>query len=199
QDLNDGDVLNVQDPQYKSMNIRALLTENPPNGSVKFYLNEAPYRVENQPPYIMAVNKRKWWSTSGSYTVQAIPFSKKKGMGVSGKSLTVTFSIVDNRKGDEAIAARQQNQMGKSTGELISAYPVPTDRFIHVSVYEDVADLRVQVVIRGIHSQVLFNEVILFNGGSCTLDLEKIGLNDGIYYLQLRTPVMNKTIKFIKE
>lgn len=200
QNLKDGDVLNVKDPRYKHMNIQALLTEQAPNGSVTFHLNEVPYRVENHPPYIMAVNKRKWWTNSGSYTVQATPFSKKNGRGVPGKSLAVTFSIIaDEPEPGKTLAARQQSQAEKVTGEWISAYPVPSDRFIHLSIYEDVANLRVQVVIRGIQSQVLFNQVMVFNGGVCTLDLEKIGLSDGVYYLQLRTSAMNRTIKFIKE
>jgi hypothetical protein len=199
QDLRTGDVLNVQEPQYKFINIRAVLSEDPLRGSVRFYLNEASYRVENQPPYIMAPGKRKWWSSSGSYTVQAIPFSKKKANGVAGQPLSVTFIIADDGKRHADIAARQQEETEKVTGELISAYPVPTDRYIHVSVYEDVPDLRVHVLIRNIHSHVLFNEIMVIDGKPFTLDLEKIGLKDGLYYLQLRTPTMSKTVKFIKE
>lgn len=199
QDLRNGDVLNAQDPRYKWMNIRALLTENPVNGSVKFSLNETPYRIENQPPYIMVSGNRRWWTNSGSYTVQATPFSKKHGKGASGKSLDVNFTIVDDRKGSSDMASRQQGQAGKPSGEFVTAFPVPTDRLIHVSVFEDVPDLRVQVVIRNIHSQIVFSELRVINGGPFTLDLEKIGLNDGIYYLQLRAPAMNQSIRFIKE
>lgn len=101
QELRDGDVLNAHDPRLMHFNIGAELTQSAYRGSVRFSVNGEPYRNENQSPYLMVSGNRKWWSAPGSYTVSALPYSKKNSNGVPGVALTVNFVITDEETPSE--------------------------------------------------------------------------------------------------
>jgi subtilisin family serine protease len=201
-ELHNGDELNASDPQLRNMNIRARVTETHETGSVIFYLNESLFRIDNKSPFTLAAGSSRWWSKSGLYTLSARPNSNGNGKGVAGDSLAVSFNILDGSDHNGNAAARSMDsstQDEKETETFMNLFPIPAQGVLHVQFSGDMSTKRAQLIIRNIHSQVLYNEFIVITSEPHILDLEKMFLSNGIYYLQLRTQGMIRNLKFIKE
>jgi uncharacterized repeat protein (TIGR03803 family) len=202
QTLRDDDIINVEDSRFKNMNINALLNRRSQRGSVKFFLNEEPYNIENEAPYTMVSGNRTWWGEAGHYTVRATPYSKKNGKGVPGTSLMVAFIINDTDKRRTDVAAGRQmatieKQIEKNA--VVKIYPVPANHLLNVFVSDDNESGPTNIIIRNIHSQVLFNGFISISSEPLTLDLDELGLINGIYFLQVRSRTTNTSVRFIRE
>ena len=199
-ELVDGDVLLAGDLRLHNMNIKATLTQNPFAGSLQFYLDEMPYHVENGAPYIMFSGNRKWWDEPGMHTVSATPFGNKNGKGVHGKSLTVRFSIIaaEHKNSNIAVNASTVEATNESS-RSVSVYPVPAQGTLHVQMAGHLHDQPTQLIITNIYSEVLFKRSLAGTENTITLDLDKLGLMRGMYYLQLRTATTNSSIRFIKD
>ena len=201
--LHDGDIISFEKSQFKNMNIHANLNRSTHGGSVDFFLDDVPFRIANQSPYVMVSGRPRWWGTPGQYTVRATPYSKKNGKGVPGTSWTVSFTIAEPEKQKTTtIASARQTAIIEGQSEekkLINLYPVPADRVLNVLIraYENSGSA--YVIIRNVQSQVVFNGLMTTTTEGLKLDLEKLGLTDGIYFLHLRTPGMNTNIRFVKE
>jgi hypothetical protein len=96
--LNEGDVLNILDPAFNSIRIRAH-TEPMQVAYVKFWLNGQFVRRENGFPYILSGDNNgvyyPWNPMPGDYTLLAIPYIKSGNKEYEGKSLTVNFKLVE--------------------------------------------------------------------------------------------------------
>jgi hypothetical protein len=96
--LNEGDKLNILDPAFKSIRIRAN-TEPNQVAYVKFWLNGQFVRRENGFPYILSGDNNgiyyPWNPKPGDYTLLAIPYIKSGNKEYEGKSLTVNFKLVE--------------------------------------------------------------------------------------------------------
>jgi subtilisin family serine protease len=200
QELHDGDELNANDPQLQNMNIRALVTENHEVGSVMFHLNESLFRIDNKSPFTLAAGSNRWWSGSGLYTVSARPYTNGNARGIAGDSLAVSFYIVD--KSDRNSTARSMDPSTQEEGvtrPFVNLYPVPAQGTLHVHFNGNLLTMRAQLIIRNIHGQVIYNEFMVITNEPHVLDLDKMFLSGGIYYLQVRTDDVSKNLKFVKE
>jgi hypothetical protein len=97
--LLNGQVVNLATLPTKNLNIRAN-TMPEKVGSVRFYYNDTKgYRLENGAPYMFAGDQdgvyASWTPKAGTHTIKAIPYKRSKTSGGSGKSLTVTFKVID--------------------------------------------------------------------------------------------------------
>jgi hypothetical protein len=201
-ELHNGDELNASDPQLRNMNIRARVTETHETGSVIFYLNESLFRIDNKSPFTLAAGSSRWWSKSGLYTLSARPNSNGNGKGVAGDSLAVSFTILDGSDHNGNAAARSMDsstQDEKETETFMNLFPIPAQGVLHVQFSGGMSTKRAQLIIRNIHSQVLYDEFIIITSEPHILDLEKMSLTNGIYYLQLRTQGIIRNLKFVKE
>ena len=202
QELRDGDVLNAHDPRLTGFNIGAELTQSAYRGSVLFYLNGERYRNENQPPYLMVSGTRKWWDDPGLYTVSALPYSKKNSKGVPGVPLTVSFVIEGHGDGGAMIAAGRESDKPQSdddAGLYAIIYPVPAKDVLDILVQNANGYSQTQVIIRDMQGHVRYNGYLSLSADPVTFDLRPLGLTKGIYYLQLQTSALRKSIRFIKE
>lgn len=94
--LTDGTVINLNDYANTKFNIRADV--NPDSGgSVKFELNDKT-RIDNNNPYALFGddngNYNGWRPKVGDYRLTATPYSKNRGRGDAGQSLSISFSVV---------------------------------------------------------------------------------------------------------
>lgn len=102
QTLTSGTVIDLATISGKAINIRAN-TSPQKIGSVIMNLSGTEVRTqkENILPYTLFGDNEKgtynaWYPKTGSYALQAIPYSAANGKGVTGSGLTVSFSVVDN-------------------------------------------------------------------------------------------------------
>jgi hypothetical protein len=200
-DLLEGDTLDVSDPALRRMNVRAIVTPNSAIGSVRFWLDGESFRTDNTAPYTL-VNNKVWWDEAGPYSVTATPYTIAYGKGVPGGSLTVHFHIVTQDDETLARATESGTATGISTAARITLYPMPAKDELHIRLEDDapVPSGEVYLTIRNIHGQVVYN--ITTPAGSLRdyiLNLTKASLSSGLYYLQLRTEGMDRSLRFIKE
>ncbi len=95
--LNDGDVVNLF--YTPNVNVRANLCVEP-IGSVKFNLNGPTAKVENTAPYAIAGdspagNYNKWNISTGTHTIEAIPFSGSGASGTMGTGKLITIHVIN--------------------------------------------------------------------------------------------------------
>ena len=93
--LVDGAVITLNNPPQK-FNIRANI--NPEKvGSVLFELNGKTRKDNNSPYSLFGDNQgiyNEWKNPRvGQYTLTAVPYSKKRGQGNAGQSMTISFSV----------------------------------------------------------------------------------------------------------
>ena len=93
--LNEGDILYLDDLKAKGQTIVANTTGQP--GSVKFFLNNRFYNLENVFPYTLTGDSetyfKPWIPQAGAYTLAATPYSKSNGGGGAGQPLTIHFTV----------------------------------------------------------------------------------------------------------
>ena len=96
--LSNGSVINknTQGP----WSIRAEVCDISKVGSVRFHINSQYHRNENIAPYSIngdgGGNYTPWNPNSGSYQIEAIPYSGKNGGGTQGISRMITIAIIDS-------------------------------------------------------------------------------------------------------
>jgi hypothetical protein len=158
------------------------------------------YHVENKAPYNMFWGNRKWLDEPGMHTVSAAPYGSKLGKGVPGKSLSVRFSIIaaENKNSSTAVNANTVEASNDSS-RSVSVYPVPAQGTLQVLMAGHLDDQPTQLIITNIYSEVLFKTFLAGTENTITLDLDKLGLIRGVYYLQLRTATTNSSVRFIKD
>jgi len=93
-----GAKINLAKLPTRKLNIRAN-TKPAEVGSIRFVLAGRGGRVEGDAPYSMAGddkgNYKPWTPRPGAYRLTAKPYSQANARGKAGKSLTITFWIID--------------------------------------------------------------------------------------------------------
>jgi len=199
QDLNEGDVVNVAAPQLKTFNIEASLNRNAEKGSVQFYVNGKLFWTENREPYIMVTGNRRWWKEPGSYTVTAIPYSQRNGQGAPGTSLTVSFTIAEIPTEQSLTVVEESVTTNGREQDAVSVYPVPARDVMYILLNEGFPEQDLMVVIRDSQGQLRFKKLTRLTSHPYMLKLTEMGLNNGIYHLQLSRREVTQSITFIKE
>jgi hypothetical protein len=172
-DLTDNDQFGVSG----RFNIRA--NTNNLTSSVEFYLN-GKWHGENQEPYALFgdrfANYSKGRLKPGDYTLTATAYSDNNQKGVKGNTLTIHFTVIDDR-------ADQQSREAAEPSVMIDVFPNPI-----------VNDARIEVIAPpDSHANVTFinstgNIVRQINGyadglGLLSKDISVADLPKGIYYV----------------
>ena len=93
--LNEGDVLYLDDLKATGQTIVANTTGQ--IGSVKFFLNNSFFNLENVLQYTLTGDNgiyfNPWIPQAGAYTLTATPYSESNGGGLAGQSLTIHFIV----------------------------------------------------------------------------------------------------------
>lgn len=196
-ELVDGDTLTADDFRLKNLIIEAILTPDSFGGSVQFYLDEMPYRVENRAPYSVILKNRIRLDKPGTHTLSATPYGGKLGKGVPGKSLTVGFSIIAADNNNHV--AVTSNTVQAANVSPVSIYPVPTQGTLHVQIGDHSGRRPTELIITNLYGEVLFKTLQAGSQDTITLDLDRLGLMRGMYYLQVQTGTTIRNIRFIKD
>jgi hypothetical protein len=205
-ELHDGDKINILDPAFKSISIRANTTPSPVN-AVKFWLNKRLHQIDKTYPYSINGDKNgayhPWKPREGNYTLRATPYSHTLIKTYAGKSLEIKFKVVSENVGteDKRITDDVANQdAAKKTSEEISVtlYPVPVSDELHLLV-TNYKDDDITVVIRNIHGQSVYAQ--RYRAGSLNNSaIDTSGLRPGVYLLHvLDNNRFSKILKFIKQ
>lgn len=206
--LQEGDVIYTQDAAYRAFSIRANVG-NSLVKSVKFFLNENLYRTENAAPYSLNGdangNYTAWPAKPGSYTLKATPYSQTYGNGLEGESLTIHFTVLNTVSTDEnrtASTARLAQPVVTPKAEeavALDVYPVPAEDVLHVSLKGKSAGVVKLTLGTAIGRVVFETQVEASQLRAYTIDLDKLNLPRGIYYLQATgADGLRETRKLIK-
>lgn len=199
--LNNGDEINIGDPAFREITIRAN-TMPETVGSVKFQLNKHHRRVENVVPYTLFGDQNgrytMWKPQPGRFELTATPYSQANAGGYAGESLKVYFKVVKkksnyHKKDDDSIVSH-----GDKEGPFVSIYPVPVTFELHVRT----ANLnchRAIVSIRDVSGRLVYSKKLEFTSGA-DYSISTANLDLGIYYFQLLGDNgFGKVIKFVKQ
>ena len=138
----EGAIINRYELPTKNVNIRA--NTNPGKvGSVMFsYSGRQNYRTENLAPYALASdnngNYNAWTPGKGSHSVKATPFAKANRGGEEGQSLTLNFTVINERPRDQETDRSQPKVISftlidADKNQAISAYdPIPAGAVINL-------------------------------------------------------------------
>jgi hypothetical protein len=187
--LNDGDVLNMNDPMLKSFSVVANTTG--PVGSVKFKLdNNQNYRIENVAPYTLTGDQNgyfnPWMPTVGSHTLTAVPYLLANAQDDAGTPLKIKFTVV-----------KQNTPTARQSDVAVSLYPVPMKDDLFISI-QNVKPGNVSVVLRNNVGHPVYHGSY---GGqqSQPFNINTSGLSPGVYFLQLRgANGFEKVIRVVK-
>jgi hypothetical protein len=95
--------------------------------------------------------------------------------------------------------AQLTNACRQEGGAQVNVYPVPAKDVLEISVLTAINDRHAQVTIHDIQGQLRFDEIIRLTAEPYALDLQKLGLGKGMYYMQIRTSVLRESVRFTKE
>jgi hypothetical protein len=187
--LNNGDVLNINDPSLKSFGVIANTAGLV--GSVKFRLdNNQNYRTENVAPYALTGDENghfnPWTPTLGRHTLTATPYLLANAQDDAGTPLRISFTVV-----------KEKPASVRHSGIAVALYPVPVkdDLFINI---QNVVDGNVSVVLRNSVGHAVYQGSYGVHQ-SQPFSINTSGLSPGVYFLQLRgANGFEKVIRVVK-
>lgn len=106
-------------------------------------------------------------------------------VSASGCSYSETFEIINN---NSSVGLVENDQLS------ISVYPNPAQNNIFVN-YELTKNTNVAMQIMSIEGKVVYADVLTDVNG--TLEINTSDLGDGVYFINLKSESVNKTIKFV--
>jgi len=123
--LTSGSVINLS--VTPNVNVRANLCTNTGTGSVKFNLNGAHVRYENEAPYALAGGSPydRWSVSPGSYAIQAIPYQNTNGGGTVGTGMTINVTVVNSSAKMAADEVTSFEEVDAAESANLSAFPNP--------------------------------------------------------------------------
>jgi glycerophosphoryl diester phosphodiesterase len=183
--LKDGDKLDLATLPTRNLNIRAN-TDTEAIESVVFGLNEqASAKVENFPAYTLGGDDlgdyKSFTLPVGKHTLTATPYAADHGAGVAGKSLSITFEVMDS---ETSVASAVETAHMK-------LYPNPSEEVVHVQL-EQYPGKTVQISIwdasgNQVHSE---EKTIATGNETITLDVARLGLKKGLFYIKVGSQVI---------
>jgi hypothetical protein len=169
--------------------------------SVRFYLNGSSYRFDNVAPYVLtggpAGSYHPFRVAPGNYTLTAIPYSKANG-GVEGVPYSVNFTVTNG-----TATASDEARISERAGDgsiTIDVYPVSITDELTVEVAGDLKG-EVELVLRNAQGMPLYHERVQAEDlRQHHINLTKLGLHNGIYYLQLSgADGLREVIRLVKK
>ena len=148
------------------------------------------YKVENYFPYTLygdsgSGNYAGVRFKQGSYTMKSVPYKyRNRRGGKAGKSLTISFSVVDNDT-----ASKTTDASGDNSRPLFGAqiYPNPTANQAEISINDPNIKLQ-QIYLYDLTGRMVKQftaDLVAVGSGQYQLDVQ--GLEEGIYFLSLYT------------
>jgi hypothetical protein len=202
--LNDGDKININDPAFKSMSIRANTTPASA-GSVRFLLNHRFVRTENVVPYALNGdqdgNYYPWSPSPGDYTLTAIPYTKHGRNEYKGKSLTIHFKVTEEITGENyksETSTINQHSAPQNLEVSISAYPVPVEHVLYVKINGEVGSHAI-ITVRSHRGDAIYLG-FYSQHQSEFYSINTDSMQPGVYLLQIRgSNGIYRVMKFIKK
>ncbi|MFK7784786.1 MAG: T9SS type A sorting domain-containing protein [Crocinitomicaceae bacterium] len=112
---------------------------------------------------------------------------------VSG-NYSVTVVDINGCEASDMLMFESCASMDEKLGQFVSIYPNPVNATLNVLLEDEIGSVKLSLV--NTQGQVVLAQVE-FNSGACELDVSH--LNDGIYYLQLKTHNYSQVFKVLKE
>ena len=215
--LQSGDTIDLSILPYFS--VRAEPCDQESVESVVFKLNASVIRTESVEPY--AVNGdnhggyHSWPLSTGTYTLEALPYSSNKGKGTAGKSKIVTFHVVNSNSTSSKIAINtgsvsedQQTGSGKGlSGETVlsyeeesilnpftvEAYPNPTHGILKLDISSEYTSLNFEVY------DLMGHRIQSLASTDKSLQLDLSALKTGMYLIKVFSGEEVKVLQVFKQ
>lgn len=180
--LNNGDVF--VKPGGIDLNIRYDAIDNP--GSVVFKHQNKVVRTENAAPFSLAGDYGGSYlpwagAVAGRHRIDATPYSRDRGQGIAGTTLTINFTIVE--EDNEDVKSR------KTEPKPVNVYPNPapsgeTELTISGHFSKDRTEMLVEIL--NITGEVIFSDKVNCQGdcGTYAMHIKKT-LMPGIYLIRI--------------
>lgn len=201
-DLHDGMVIDHTQPAWQWINIRAN-TEGGIVKSVVFRLNGHLFRVDNLAPYYLggigSLIDFPLPALPGDYELTATPYSEHYGQGIAGNALTVYFSIGNDRETTTArrIGGEQgvEGELELQTNGEVSIYPVPATDVLNLELVER-SEAYITLALKNSQGQTVYaDEGQAGKFSHYTIDLSRLGLSNGVYFVQLQYSDGRQSVK----
>jgi hypothetical protein len=126
-ELKDNDIIEIASLPSAKISIVAV-TSPISVGSVVFSLNAVSiYRVENTAPYSLAGDVNEdyyaWGYKPAEYTLTAVPYKKKFGLGRKGREKTISFKIVNEQINTPTPTSTKTESCTPSAAPTLTATP----------------------------------------------------------------------------
>lgn len=215
--LQSGDVINLNTLPHFS--VRAEPCDNGAVESVEFKLNGSVISTESIEPF--AVNGDfqggyyPWPLAPGTYTLEAIPYSSKWGKGTAGKSLEITFHVVngknqnarsadgsasisedqrtDSESGLDSGGALQKDEWNTLNSLSVEAYPNPTSGALRVEVRSQSTSFSGEVY------DVLGQRIQSFESTEDYCELDFSSLKTGMYWIRIVSGDRAEVLQILKK
>jgi len=179
--LEDGDTLYAN----QDVNVRSNISGTA--GSVRFYINDAPFSLENVAPYALAGdnsgNYNEWMKPLGLVKITAVPYSGSGGSGTAGEPYSVTVRVLPS----SMMAAR-----------TAYTYPNPVNDQVTV-ILQDGSTEETEVSITDLTGREYFSGKVNSMDGIINIDLLSTNMSTGIYLIRVNKGSGTEIVKMIKK
>jgi subtilisin family serine protease len=188
--LENGSVINIGDPIFRSSAIRADVGDKKIR-NVMFIMNNWYWHQESQAPYSLYGDSHGryngWRLRTGNYTLTAIPDWEAS----PGQSLTISFTIIDEglpRHHSPALAGNSVEEESVLTREeevLLNVFPVPVKDELTVQV-AGYGPGEAEVMISSIYGQFFYRRPASGEQlRELRISTQQLGLLPGVYYVHI--------------
>ncbi|CAN5224881.1 hypothetical protein BH20BAC1_BH20BAC1_21630 [soil metagenome] len=154
-------------------------------GSVVFFLDGKKVRTENGGPYALAGDNpsgdyHEWTPSLGYHTLTATPYSKSFGKGTEGISLTIHFTVVNNKT--DIITGRENPAVD---AEGLSLKIIPNPAMNMLTVFTGGITLNNKAIISIVSSSGTVVRTMIPNGQGQKVQLDISTLAKGTYFVKM--------------
>ncbi len=190
--LEDGDIVDIDDLRSKYRAIQAFT--NPDEvGSVVFYLDGEEVDTDYKAPYLTDVFEKLKCKDSkkdaakhkgdkydlscilGEHTLTAVPYSQKKGEGVAGTALTITFEVVQSTSTREELDSEELADLQVDAIQSV-VYPNPVVDKVSLSILSPMED-GAELAVIDLSGKVLHKQALELRRGNNEVELDLVELN----------------------
>ncbi len=190
--LEDGDIVDIDDLRSKYRAIQAFT--NPDEvGSVVFYLDGEEVDTDYKAPYLTDVFEKLKCKDSkkdaakhkgdkydiscilGEHTLTAVPYSQKKGEGVAGTALTITFEVVQSTSTREELDSEELAELQVDAIQSV-VYPNPVVDKVSLSILSPMED-GAELAVIDLSGKVLHKQSLELRRGNNEVELDLVELN----------------------
>jgi len=166
--------------------------------SIVFKVNDKPFFTDNNNPFCITGddygNCLPWNATTGSYKINATPYSGTNGSGTAGTSVTTTIYIINKNP----ISVSQEAKMNfNGTHASILMYPNPASEELIINSPNFNGKL-ITISIADCTGNTIYKTESTAANGSITIDLTSLKIQKGMYLLIIESELSKEVKEFIK-